>query len=72
MALKNHREFRLYFLSRFRGILDLTIRNGLKTPNPVPTWGSNAIPGIVERNGSGAAPEDQAPEAAAASGTPGP
>jgi hypothetical protein len=28
----------IIFGSRFRGILDFTIRNSLKTRNPVPTW----------------------------------
>jgi hypothetical protein len=43
MGLKDIGEFKAYFVDRFKGILDLTVKNSLKTQSPVPEWASRRI-----------------------------
>ena len=43
MALKDVGEFKAYFVERFRGILNLTVMNSLRTRSPVPEWASRRI-----------------------------
>jgi hypothetical protein len=35
--------FKIYFIDRFKGILDLTLRGSLKTNSPVPSWALERI-----------------------------
>jgi hypothetical protein len=43
MGIKDGGEFRAYFVTRFKGILDLTVRNSLSTQSPIPDWASKRI-----------------------------
>jgi hypothetical protein len=43
MALKDVGEWKHYASTRFKGILDLTVKNSLKTRSPVPQWASTKI-----------------------------
>jgi len=36
-------EWKAYAMERFKGILDLTVKNSLKTRSPVPDWASGRI-----------------------------
>jgi hypothetical protein len=43
MAFKDGGEFRAYFVTRFRGILELTVKNADQTNSPVPDWAKTRI-----------------------------
>ena len=43
MAIKDGGEFRHYFGQRFRGILDLVVKNADKTRSAVPDWALQRI-----------------------------
>jgi hypothetical protein len=43
MALKDVGEFKVYFVTRFRGILELTVKNADQTNSPVPDWAKTRI-----------------------------
>jgi hypothetical protein len=43
MGIRDHGEFRHYFMTRFKGIVELTVRNSLKTQSPIPTWAAAKI-----------------------------
>jgi hypothetical protein len=43
MAFKDGGEFRHYFVTRFKGILELTIKNADQTNSPVPLWALERI-----------------------------
>ena len=66
MALKDVGEFRAYFIERFRGILNLTVMNSLKTRSPVPEWATRRIKQAWN------VPQEPAEASAAASVIPGP
>jgi hypothetical protein len=43
MAFKDGGEFRAYFVMRFRGILELTVKNADQTNSPIPSWAKTRI-----------------------------
>jgi hypothetical protein len=43
MALKSLGEFEKYAFERFRGILDLTVKNSAATKSPIPVWAAEKI-----------------------------
>ena len=63
MGIKTSGEFRAYFLERFAGVMNLTMKNADKTRSAIPGWAKQRIE---------TAWNIQIPEAIAASGTPGP
>jgi hypothetical protein len=38
MGIRDVGEWKHYVIERFKGILDLTVKNALKTTSPVPEW----------------------------------
>jgi hypothetical protein len=74
MGIKTSGEFRAYFLERFAGVMNLTMKNADKTRSAIPGWAKHPQAsklghsiGRIET-----AWNIQIPEAIAASGTPGP
>jgi hypothetical protein len=43
MGIREIGEYKAYAFERFKGIIDLTVRNALKTNSPVPDWASRRI-----------------------------
>jgi hypothetical protein len=43
MAFRDRGEFRHYFWQRFRGILDLVVKNADRTNSAIPSWGKRQI-----------------------------
>jgi hypothetical protein len=43
MGIRDIGEWKHYAFARFKGILDLTVKNSLKTRSPVPDWASKRI-----------------------------
>jgi hypothetical protein len=64
MGIKTPSDFRAYFLERFAGVLNLTIRNADKTRSSIPSWAKARIEAAWNMQ--------LPPEAAAAPGTPAP
>ena|ERR1700741_114696 len=43
VAIKDPNEFKAYFFSRFKGVLDLTIKGADKTRSAVPAWAKESL-----------------------------
>ena len=43
MAIRNHGKFRAYFIERFRGNLELTVKAADKTCSALPSWAKRAV-----------------------------
>ena len=43
MGITDIGEFKSYSMTRFKGILDLTVRNSLKTQSPIPEWAAEKV-----------------------------
>ena len=43
MGIKNVGEFKVYFVERFRGILNLTVNGADKTRSSLPSWAKQGI-----------------------------
>jgi hypothetical protein len=43
MGIRDIGEWKHCAIERFKGILDLTVKNSLKTRSPVPDWASRRI-----------------------------
>ena len=54
-------EWMLYAFERFKGILDLTVRNSLKTNSPIPSWVAEKVKeswNVVQEGEAGAVSAD--------------
>ena len=43
MGIHDVGEWKFYAMDRFKGILDLALKNSLKTRSPVPDWAKERI-----------------------------
>jgi hypothetical protein len=43
VAIKDPGEFKAYFFSRFKGVLDLTIKGADRTCSPLPSWAKESL-----------------------------
>jgi hypothetical protein len=43
MGIKNPDEWQAYAFDRFRGIIDLTLKNSLQTRSPIPGWAADKV-----------------------------
>jgi hypothetical protein len=43
MGIRDFGEWKYYAMRRFKGILDLTVKNSLKTNPPIPDWAAEKI-----------------------------
>ena len=43
MGIRDVGQWKYYALERFKGILDLTVHNSLKTNSPIPGWAAEKI-----------------------------
>ena len=43
MGIRDVGEWKHYAFERFKGILDLTVKNSLKTNSPIPHWAAVRI-----------------------------
>jgi hypothetical protein len=43
MGITDIGEFKSYSMTRFKGILALTVRNSLKTQSPIPEWAAEKV-----------------------------
>ena len=43
MGIRDVGEWKAYAIERFKGILDLTVKNSLKTNSPIPSWAAQKV-----------------------------